>query len=67
MLPVPFTETVASLLKRVAAHTKNAKPSRIFVHETFEVLDHSLTVGACFTDFMEIVVHAFLENSAKDV
>jgi hypothetical protein len=65
MLPVPETESVADLLKRVSAYAKGAKPIRIFVKDTFEIVDHKLTVGACFTDYMEVVVLATPE--VKDV
>jgi len=37
---------------------------RIFVNESFEIVDHSQLVGECFTDFMEVTVKALLRTTS---
>ena len=76
LLPVPHACPISQLLARCNKFC-GSSPSvtaqatsdsmRIFVNESFEIVDHSQLVGECFTDFMEVTVKALLTEKLSSV
>ena len=72
LLPVPLACPVSQLLARcnkfcapaAASPAATAEAMRIFVNESFEIVDHAQLVGECFTDFMEVTVKALLRSAS---
>ena len=70
MLPVALSSPVSLLLTRCNQHYaslahsnshKFIKAKKIFVHDSYEVVDHRQLVSECFQDFMHVTVKALLK------
>ena len=72
MVPISSHVSISELFSKLEHDHKIACPNkvsisckRIYVHEHYEIADHSLSVGSCFVDFMQVLVTAI--KSSKSV